>query len=253
MEKGLILVGAGPGDPDLITVKGIKAIQRAEVILYDALISPELLDYAPRGCQKIFVGKRAGTHSMAQSAINSLIIKYARNTLVVRLKGGDPFVFGRGYEEMSVAMDNGIEVELIPGVTSAISAPAAAGIPITTRGVSRSFWVVTATSTSNELSDDLKLACQSSATLVIMMGIKKLRTIVHQIRMHRSDTEPMAIIQNATCDDQTVVTGTSKDILEKFNQIATGGPGIIVVGKVIEESKSAQMLVEKVKQSLKAA
>lgn len=253
MENGLILVGAGPGDPDLLTIKGLKAIEKAEVILYDALVSNELLDYAPMGCKKIFVGKRAGMHSMAQCAINSLILKYAANHLVIRLKGGDPFVFGRGFEEMSIAKENDISVQVIPGITSAISGPASAGIPITTRGVSRSFWVVTATTAENQMNQDLVLASKSSATIVILMGLKKLDRIIQTIQNARGDHEPMAIIQNATCENQTVTVGTANDLADQFATNKTEGPGIIVVGKVIEECKSAQMLAQKLKENLLAA
>lgn len=253
LEKGLILVGAGPGDPDLLTIKGMKAIEKAEVILYDALVNEELLSYASPTCKKIFVGKRAGTHYMAQHAINSLILKYATSNRVVRLKGGDPFVFGRGMEEIEIAHQHNIDFEVIPGITSAISGPASVGIPVTTRNVSRSFWVVTATSSDSSLNDDLHLACQSTATIIILMGIKKMDSILDEVRKGRGSAEPVAIIQNATRSDQNCVIGTAADIKKKFEKAKTSGPGIIVVGKVIEESKSAGILVEKVKERLIAA
>jgi len=253
MQKGLILVGAGPGDPDLLTIKGLKAIEGAEVILYDALVCKELLKYAHNGCKKIFVGKRAGMHSMTQSAINSLIIKYAPSKCVVRLKGGDPFVFGRGFEEVNIAIQNDIPFEVIPGVTSAISAPASVGIPITTRNASRSFWVATATASDGSLTSDLCLACQSKATLAILMGIKKLDAIVELIKSKRGNNEPVAIIQNATRHNQSVTIGKAHNINELFLTSKNNGPGIIIVGKVIQESKSAQLLVAKLKEQLIAA
>lgn len=253
MEKGLILVGAGPGDPELLTIKGLKAIEKAEVILYDALVSEQILAYAAGHCKKIFVGKRAGMHSMAQHGINSLIGKYAKDHLVIRLKGGDPFVFGRGFEELTAAMAEGIAVEVIPGITSAISGPASVGIPLTTRGMSRSFWVVTATSADGQLTHDLKFAAQSSATIVILMGTKKLATIAGLIRSTRGADEPMAVVQNATCPNEKLITGTAGEILSKFHASGTEGPGIIVVGKVVEESKYARELAQKLKEMELAA
>lgn len=253
MEKGLILVGAGPGDPELLTIKGLKVIQKAEVLLYDALVSEELVQYAPKFCKKIYVGKRAGMHSMAQSAINSLILKYAERNLVVRLKGGDPFVFGRGFEEMNIAIENDISVQVIPGVTSAISGPASVGIPVTTRGVSRSFWAVTATTAEGLLTEDLKLASQSSATIVIMMGLKKIDSIVKLIKKYRGCLEPMAVIQNATCANQQLTIGNAENVVHLFQSNKVDGPGIIVVGKVIEESKTAQLLVQNLKENVLVA
>lgn len=253
MVNGLILVGAGPGDPDLLTIKGLKAIEQAHVILYDALVSQEILTFASAACKKIFVGKRAGTHSMAQSAINSLILKYAPNQLVVRLKGGDPFVFGRGYEEIDFATRNFIPAQVIPGITSAISGPTSAGIPVTIRGVNRSFWVVSGTTSENELGTDLELACQSSATIVVLMGMRKLSQIISLIKLHRGNMEPMAIIQNATTTNQITTLGNASDIYDKYLTQASEGPGIIVIGKVIEESKNSQMMMEKFMQNILVA
>ena len=143
MKPKLTLVGAGPGDPDLISVKGVKALKQANVILYDALIDPILLNYAKKDCQKVYVGKRAGIHSLSQEEINQLIVDYAlKFGHVVRLKGGDPFVFGRGFEELLFATTNGLEIAVIPGITSAIAVPAIQGIPITSRGINESFWVL---------------------------------------------------------------------------------------------------------------
>src|SRR5882672_4800841 len=139
-KPSLFLVGAGPGDPDLITMKGLRAIRSANIILYDALVSPELLKEAPHGCKLVYVGKRRTSKEFSQGEINRLLVFYAeRYNQVVRLKGGDPFVFGRGHEEMEYAIKHGVEVEVIPGISSSYAAPSCAGIPLTTRGVNESF------------------------------------------------------------------------------------------------------------------
>ncbi len=253
MEKGLILVGAGPGDPELLTIKGLKAIERAEVILYDALVSEQLLSYAPHGCKCIFVGKRAGMHSMAQNVINSLILKYAPNHLVIRLKGGDPFVFGRGYEEIAIAAEHGISCEIIPGVSSAIAGPAAAGIPVTIRDVNRSFWVVTGTTTEDDFNDDLALACQSSATIIVLMGLGKLEKIASIVQAHRGFSEPMAVIQDATLTRQHVIIGNSSTLSEKCQGQLRNGPGIIVIGKVIDHRIATQWKADQILENTIAA
>src|SRR5687767_14076130 len=205
----LLIVGAGPGDPDLITVKGLKAIQNADVILYDALASPELLKHAPEGCKKIYVGKRKNRKEFPQEEINQLIVFYAiRFGCVVRLKGGDPHVFGRGHEEMEYAVRRGIPAEVISGVSSALAAPAAAGIPLTKRGVNESFWVITGTLSSGEMSNDISIAAKSSATIIVLMGVSHLQKIASLFTETRSANEPIAVIQQATMTEQKVVVGT---------------------------------------------
>ena len=152
----LILIGAGPGDPELITLKGINALKRADVVLYDALANDQLLDYCKADCEKIYVGKKSGLHIKQQAHINELIVEHAsKDKVVVRLKGGDPFVFGRGHEEMEHARQHNIESEVIPGVTSSISVPSSHHIPLTKRGINESFWVVTGTTRSHKFSKDL--------------------------------------------------------------------------------------------------
>ena len=170
----LTLVGAGPGDPELITVKGIRALERADVVLYDALVHPDLLNYAPPSAQRVFVGKRpwrrtGGRCEFAQTDINQLIVRYAHEFgHVVRLKGGDPFVFGRGFEELTFAQDAGLAVSVVPGLSSSYAVPTLAGIPLTSRGASESFWVLTGTTKDHQLSDDIAKASQTNATLVIL-------------------------------------------------------------------------------------
>ena len=229
----LTLIGAGPGDPDLITLKGIKALKKAKVVLYDSLAHPSLLDYCPADCIKILVGKRFGKTSCGQEDINNLIVEYANQYGdVVRLKGGDSFIFGRGYEEIIFAAQHGIEAEIIPGISSSYAVPALAGIPLTSRGISESFWVITGTTKSHALSNDLNLAAQSTATVVILMGLHKLDEIVGIYAGIGKIDEPIAIIQNGTLENQKVVTGKISNIqpLAKISEIAS--PAIIVIGQV---------------------
>lgn len=232
----VFIVGAGPGDPELITVKGLKAIQRAEVILYDALASPELLEYAPAGCKKINVGKRRGKKQFPQEEINRLIIFYAlRFRAVVRLKGGDPNVFGRGQEEMEFVLKHGIHVEMVPGISSALSAPVAAGISLTKRGINESFWVTTGTVSSGEMSREIALAAESTATVIILMGMAHLSTIAWIFQRVRSPQEPIALIQEATTANEKIAIGTAADIVECAARCGIQSPAVIVVGKVVDE------------------
>jgi|SRR5919202_1745087 uroporphyrin-III C-methyltransferase len=229
----LTLVGAGPGDPDLITVKGIRALKQADVIMYDALVAPELLDYCRPDALKVYVGKRRGAYSCMQEDINPLIVHYAQQYgHVVRLKGGDSFVFGRGYEEMEYAQQHGIETEVIPGISSSYAVPASAGIPLTSRGVSESFWVVTGTTKAGQLSNDLRLAAQSSATVVILMGMHKLAEITALFAEVGKANTPAAIIQNGTTPDERMVLGQVSTIVEKVEAEHVGNPAVIVIGEV---------------------
>src|SRR6201998_1132021 len=177
-EPRITLVGAGPGDAELITIKGIKALQTADVVLYDALVNEELLEFAPKKATKVYVGKRSGDHSHSQEAINKLMVDYALNYgHVVRLKGGDPFVFGRGYEELDHAASYSIPTEVVPGISSSIGVPGLQNIPVTHRGLSESFWVVTGTTSSGKVSNDVYEAARTKATIVVLMGIHKLAEI----------------------------------------------------------------------------
>jgi uroporphyrin-III C-methyltransferase len=232
----LSIVGAGPGDPELITVKGLKAIQKADVILYDALASKELLELARPSCKQVYVGKRKGKKEFSQDEINQLIVFYAtRYGHVVRLKGGDPNVFGRGHEELEYAARRGVTIQVVPGISSSIAAPTAAGIPLTKRGVNESFWVVTGTLSSGELSNDIHLAAQSSATVIVLMGMSHLLAITSIFQDSRSPFEPIAIIQNATLPEQKVVTGTMLDIHQQVLENEISSPAVIVIGKVVNE------------------
>lgn len=235
MTPHLTLVGAGPGDPELITLKAVKAIRGADVILYDALASEELLNYAKPGAVKKFVGKRYGCHALSQEAINELIIAYARSHgRVVRLKGGDPFVFGRACEEIQVAGDAGIPVEVVPGISSALAVPASQMIPLTCRGINESFWVTTGTTQSGAVSPDIRLAAQSSATVIILMAMSKLEQIMDIFAGFGKGETPVAIIQDGTTPAEKIVIGKVKDIVFRSQAAQLSNPAVIIVGEVVD-------------------
>ncbi len=233
------LVGAGPGAADLITVRGLKILQEADVILYDALISEALLAQLDEAILKVYVGKRCGLHSFAQDEINDLIVKYAfEYGHVVRLKGGDPFVFGRANEEIEFVESFGIPVSVVPGISSSIAVPSSQGIPMTKRGVSSSFWVMTATKRDGSFSQDLKYAASSSTTMVILMGVRKLGEIALEVIKYRSSMTPIAVIQNGTTEKESCVVATLATIHNYIDAITIEEPGIIVIGDVVAEHPS---------------
>lgn len=228
------LVGAGPGDPDLLTLKGVKALQSADVVLYDALANDALLAYAPARALKVFVGKRAGKHSAAQQDINSLIVKYAFQLgHVVRLKGGDPYIFGRGHEEQEVAEKAGIPTEVVPGISSAYAMPALQGIPLTKRGLNESFWVITGTTRSGAISNDIHLAAQSTATVVILMGMSKLKEIQQTFAACNKHDTPVAIIQNGSLPTEKVGVARVENMVEMAKKHQLSSPAIIIIGEVV--------------------
>ena len=230
----LTLVGAGIGDPELITLKAIRVLGQADVVLYDALVSTDLLEYAPSGAARIYVGKRRKHKAFSQEEINELIVGYAKSHgHVVRLKGGDPFVFGRGFEEMQYAQNQGIATDYVPGISSAIAAPAAAGIPVTLRGASRSFWVLTATTDTGALNPEIAIAAQTDATLVILMGLSKIADIADIFSKAGKTALPVAVIQNASLPEQQVLVGTILDISTKVQDANAGSPAVIVMGEVV--------------------
>lgn len=235
MSARLTLIGAGPGDAELITVKGLKALQRADVVLYDDLVAPELPDYAMPGIPRYYVGKRAGRVSFSQDEINQLAVDMAFHYgHVVRLKGGDPFVFGRGYEEYRYAKERGVACEIIQGVSSCIAVPASQGIPVTSRGVSESFWVITGTTRKGELSEDLKLAVRSNATVVVLMGLKKLRELSELYILNGKAEMPVAVIQDGTRLNEQCVIGKMAEIVSKAEERQLGCPAVIVIGNVVK-------------------
>ncbi|MBN8787630.1 MAG: uroporphyrinogen-III C-methyltransferase [Terrimonas sp.] len=230
----LILVGAGPGDPDLITLKAIKALQKADVVLYDALANEALLQYADKAAVKQFVGKRFGCHALSQSEINHLIIDFGkRYHNIVRLKGGDPFVFGRAHEEIVAATEAGMDIAIVPGITSAIAVPASKMIPVTCRGINESFWVVTGTTQTGDISKDIYLAAQSSATVIILMAMSKLETIAEIFAQYGKAETAAAIIQNGTLPNEKMVTGKVKDIYFRAQHAELENPAIIIIGDVV--------------------
>lgn len=239
MKRLFSLVGAGPGDPELITLKAIRTIEKANVILYDALVDTSLLKYASSNAVLKFVGKRFGCHSVSQQEINNLIIEYANSHgHVIRLKGGDPFVFGRAQEEIVAAQNAGIEVEVIPGISSALSVPASQMIPLTCRGINESFWVTTGTTQSGEVSPDIHLAAQSSATVIILMAMSKLEAIMQIFEKNGKAQTPVAIIQNGTRKNVQMVIGTVRDIQFKSQFAGLANPAVIVVGEVVKLHQS---------------
>lgn len=232
-QPKITLIGAGPGDPDLITVKGLKALQSAQVVLYDALANVALLDEVAPGTILINVGKRAGNHRYSQEQINQMLVGYALAFgTVVRLKGGDPFVFGRGYEEMAYAESFDIQTEIIPGISSSIAVPAMQKVPVTSRGYSQSFWVLTATTRSGQLSKDLALAAQSNATVIILMGMRKLPAIVDLFKRHGKAATPAMVIQNGSLPEERYVCSPLDQLAEQTAEAGLGSPGIIVIGEV---------------------
>lgn len=230
----LTLVGAGPGDPDLITVKGMRALASADAVLYDALANPVLLEYVRPGVPRIDVGKRRDGVSFTQERINELIVECATlHGHVVRLKGGDPFVFGRGFEELEYAMQFDIPGEYVPGISSAVAVPGLAGIPLTHRGVSRSFWTISAVTSSGELSPDIAVAACLDTTVVILMGAARLDEIIEIFLVHGRYTTPAAIIQNGSFPNERRVTGTLETIVARAREQRIDSPAVIVIGEVV--------------------
>ncbi|XCF07181.1 uroporphyrinogen-III C-methyltransferase [Tamlana crocina] len=232
----LTVVGAGPGDEDLITLKAIKAIESADVILYDALINESLLKYASEDTELIFVGKRKGCYAFQQEQINELIVSKAKEKgHVVRLKGGDPFIFGRGAEEIDYVSGFGLETFVVPGISSSVAVPAYQGIPLTKRGASESFWVITGTTKKHQISGDVALAAKSTATVVILMGMSKLDEIVKIFSEENKQETPIAIIQNGTRADEKVGIGTISTIQNIVAEKELSSPAIIIIGDVVKE------------------
>ena len=230
----LTVVGAGPGDVDLITLKAIKALKSADVVLYDALVNKELLEYVNKKAELIFVGKRLGCYKYQQEQINDLIVARANSHgHVVRLKGGDPFIFGRGAEEMEFAASHQIEVAVVPGISSSLAVPAYQNIPLTKRGSAESFWVITGTTREHKISGDVKLAAKSNATVVVLMGMNKLPQIVALFQKEGKQDLPVAIIQEGTTSKEKVGIGTVNTILNVVKEQELSNPAIIVLGDVV--------------------
>jgi uroporphyrin-III C-methyltransferase len=235
MGKAFI-VGAGPGDPELLTVKALKCIQAADVILYDRLVNPALLKEAKLGCQLIYCGKQPGHHTMKQEMINDLLVKLTEEgKIVVRLKGGDPFVFGRGAEEAEALAKKGLPLEVVPGITSGIAAPAYAGIPITHRELGSSFAVVTGhCNTGLPVDIDWKSLTKAVDTIVVYMGIRNLPYICEELLYHgKNENTPIAVIQEGTTANQRAVFGKLTTIASIVENEGIKNPAMIVIGEVV--------------------
>jgi uroporphyrin-III C-methyltransferase len=229
------LTGAGPGDVELLTLKAHRVIGEADVIIYDRLANPEILEMAKDGCEFVYVGKEDGRHTLPQDEINEVIYQNAlKHEIVVRLKGGDPFVFGRGGEEGAYLKERGIAFEIIPGITSAISVPAYAGIPVTHRGVAVSFRVVTGHESPNKKESQIPWEnFRTNDTIIFLMGLHNLEKISSKlIEIGKPKDFPCAVISRGTTKEQQVVVGTLEDIKEKAKDLPT--PALIVVGEVVK-------------------
>lgn len=235
------LTGAGPGDIELLTLKALRVIKEADVIIYDRLANPDILDEAKNGCEFVYVGKEDGRHIVPQDDINEVIYQNAlKYENVVRLKGGDPFVFGRGGEEAQYLYERGIKFEVIPGITSAISAPAYAGIPVTHRGVAVSFRVVTGHESPHKKESQIPWETfKTDDTIVFLMGLHNLSKISKKLmEIGKSKDCPCAVISKGTTKEQSVVVGTLENIVQMAKDVPT--PALIVVGKVVELREQLQ-------------
>lgn len=229
----LTVVGAGPGDPELITLKAIRALREADVVLYDALANPELLDYCLPTVERIFVGKRGHEPSISQDSINFMIVEKAfEKGHVVRLKGGDPFVFGRGNEEIQYAKHRGLLTSYVPGISS-IQSPGFLDVPLTARGHAEGFWVLTGHKADGNLTRDLVLAAQSKSTVLILMGMRKLQLIQTIYEEQGQGNMPAMIVQSATTDQQKSVVGKAQDLVKMALDHGLSSPAIIILGHVI--------------------
>jgi len=229
-----VLVGAGPGDPDLITVRGARALADADAVVFDRLAAPALLDLAPANAERVYVGKEPGRAAMAQDEISSLLVRRALDgDVIVRLKGGDPFVFGRGGEEVLACAEAGVRVEVVPGVTSAFAAPAAIGVPVTHREMARSVAVATA-STAHGDRVDLRGVAMATDTLVLLMAAGRLeQTCAALVEAGRDPATPAGIVQWATTGDQRSVVGSLSSLPALARQASIGPPATLVVGDVV--------------------
>ena len=230
------IVGAGCSDADLITVRGLNCVQNADVVIYDDLISEDLLDITKESCEKIYVGKRGGHDYIQQENINRIIVEKAlEGNTVVRLKGGDPFVFGRGGEEADSIIENNIPFDVIPGITSAIAIPSEVGIPVTHRGFSRSFHVITGHTSENEISEDIKTLAKLSGTLIFLMGLSNLDDICRLlIKYGKSENTPSAVISGGNSKNKITIRSSLKNLPEECSKNNVKSPVVIVIGKVAE-------------------
>ncbi|NQU07936.1 MAG: uroporphyrinogen-III C-methyltransferase, partial [Candidatus Abyssubacteria bacterium] len=236
--KLVYLIGAGPGDPGLISVKGARCIQKADVVVYDYLSNPRLLSHCKPGAEKIYVGKKGSKHTLEQGDINKLLVdKASAGNVVARLKGGDPFVFGRGAEEALALKEAGIPFEIIPGITAAVAAPAYAGIPVTHRDLTSTFALITGHEdpTKEESAIDWAKVATGIGTIAFYMGVKNLPRIAEKLIEHgRSPDTPVAVIRWGTTPNQQTVVGTLENIVQKVKEAGLKAPAITLVGEVVK-------------------
>ncbi len=235
MMGQVYLTGAGPGDMELLTLKALRVVKIADVIIYDRLANPDILKEAKRGCEFVYVGKEDGRHILPQDEINETIYQKAlKYNVVVRLKGGDPFVFGRGGEEGMYLRDRGVPFEVIPGITSAISVPAYAGIPVTSRGVAVSFRVVTGHETPNKSDSQIDWrSFKNNETIIFLMGLHNIQTICKKlISIGKSKDCPIAVISKGTTKEQKTIVSTLQNIPKEAKKLPT--PALIVIGEVVK-------------------
>jgi uroporphyrin-III C-methyltransferase len=230
------LVGAGPGDPDLITLKAAEVLSKADVVIYDRLANEKILDHAPQA-ELIYVGKKAGEHYKSQDEINQILIDAAKNhDIVVRLKGGDPFVFGRGGEEMLALLEEGIVADIIPGVTSAVGVPTSVGLPVTHRAVSTSLTIVTGHEDPTKSEKQVKWDFKAD-TIIILMGIGRLEDNTRELMKYKDPKTPVCVIEQGTMPDQRIITGTLEDISQKNIK----PPALVIIGPVVDIFKKARL------------
>ena len=240
MRKGKVyLVGAGPGDPGLLTIRGKEVLEKAEVVIFDYLANEELLNFAPPGAERIYVGKKGGSHTLGQEAINALLVEKGRENVVVRLKGGDPFIFGRGGEEAQALVKNGIAFEVVPGISAASAVPAYAGIPLSHRDFTATIAFITGHERADKDQGKSKIAWDKistgAGTLVFFMGVKNLPEICRNlVKYGRSADSPVALIRWGATPMQQTVTGTLCDIVHKVKEANLQPPAIIIVGEVVK-------------------
>jgi uroporphyrin-III C-methyltransferase / precorrin-2 dehydrogenase / sirohydrochlorin ferrochelatase len=234
--RGLVaLIGAGPGDPELLTLKGLRLLQEADVVLYDNLVNRQILEYARRDAERVYVGKKRRFHGIRQEGINALLVEHAlAGRSVVRLKGGDPFIFGRGGEEIATLAEHGIDCVVVPGITAGLGAASYAGIPLTHRDVSQSVRFVTGHRQDDRVNLDWPELARADQTLVIYMGLPGLADILEQLAAHGlpGDT-PAALVEKATLPEQRVVVGTVSDLAARAEAADVGGPSTTIIGNVV--------------------
>lgn len=243
----ITLVGAGPGDPELISLKGIKALKTADVVIYDALVDESLLDYAPKHAPRVYVGDPSGDESFSQAVVNRLMVDYAMNFgHLVRLKGGDLFVFGGGYDELNYAASYSIDTSIVPGISSAISVPGLQGIPVTHKGTSEGVWILSGSDAYGNLNPEILKAAESEATVVLLLAFQHLQDIVLLYEALGKGSLPAAVIQSGSMKNEKIALGTVSSINAQVEdmQLLNDGPILLVFGEAVALHPSFHPLVQ---------